>query len=149
MTKSITSYINDSGSGGSGVVIIRAKFIHPLNTIIPNFIFNNDYYIPITSTTNITVNKRTKCDILIIGGGGGGGGSLGGGGGGGGVVYIKDAEIKPDTYTITVGSGGLPANNGGNTTAFGCIGYGGGAGGHEWTISNTKDPGNAGGSGGS
>lgn len=89
--------------------------------------------------------KYALADILLVGGGGGSG-VQGGGGGGGGVRDILNQTIAFQTYTITVGSGGIgasaagpvgiPAGNGGytgyaggNTTACGFTAGGGGGGG--------------------
>lgn len=83
-------------------------------------------------------------DILLVGAGGGAG-VQGGGGGGGGVRELLNQTISHQTYTVTVGIGGIgassagpigiPAGNGGwsgypggNTTAFGSTAGGGGGG---------------------
>ena len=88
--------------------------------------------------------KYALADILLVGAGGGSG-VQGGGGGGGGVRDILNQTIAFQTYTITVGSGGIGASAagpigvvagnggftgyaGGNTTACGFT-AGGGAGG--------------------
>lgn len=57
-------------------------------------------------------------DILIVGGGGGGGsGTYGtGGGGAGGVVYFTGGMPGTGQYSITIGSGGNPNNNGSNSS---------------------------------
>ena len=90
--------------------------------------------------------KYGVADILLVGGGGGSGGQ-GGGGGGGGVYETTNQTIAQQTYTVTIGSGGLgasfaspvvgiPAGNAGlsgypgtSTTAFGFTAGGGGGGG--------------------
>lgn len=54
--------------------------------------------------------------VVLIGGGGGGGWDgtdsygLGGGGGGGAVIDSHQVLLSPNTYSIRVGSGGLPAD---------------------------------------
>ena len=97
-------------------------------------------------------------DMLLVAGGGGSGWDLGGGGGGGGVVYLQNAAITPNTYTITVGDGGRGASthyslgtapgvngeNGQNSTALGYTAVGGGGSGYQ----NGNTNGTAGGSGG-
>ena len=45
---------------------------------------------------------------LFVGGGGAGGLIRGGGGGGGAVVYVDDLILSMQTYTATVGRGGIP-----------------------------------------
>lgn len=59
-----------------------------------------------TSDKTITFDKKTTCEILIVGGGGGSVGGLGGGGGAGAVVHIPAADIPIGVYNITVGVGG-------------------------------------------
>jgi hypothetical protein len=63
-----------------------------------------------------TANAR----ILAVGGGGGGGNNHGGGGGGGGVAAIDPIALSPQSYTVTVGSGG--AGGSGSAGAVGGIG---------------------------
>ena len=78
----------------------------------------------------INFNKKTKCDILIVGGGGSGGNNYGGGGGGGAVIYCKNKEIPGGIYSIKVGNGGnINENNGKPSEAFNVIANGGGSGG--------------------
>jgi len=60
-------------------------------------------------------------DILVVGGGGGGGTSTGygsAGGGGGGDVLTTTKTIESTTYTIKVGDGGAPGQDG-KGSAFG------------------------------
>lgn len=60
-----------------------------------------------------------QADVLIVAGGGGGGGAassslvyLGGSGGGGGVVYISALQsLTKNTYSVSVGAGGLQSTN--------------------------------------
>jgi hypothetical protein len=75
--------------------------------------------------------------VLIVGGGGAGGFGHGGGGGGGAVLYNSAQTLTVNSYSITVGLGGLPTtadnqNNPGNpSSAFGVTATGGGSGANE------------------
>ena len=81
-------------------------------------------YIIFNENNKLNVKKDiTDYSILLVGGGGGGGngsGSFGGGGGGGGQVYFhigsSDTKLVKGEYTITIGNGGLPGNDGFNTS---------------------------------
>ena len=56
-----------------------------------------------------TPNKASAdAEILVVGGGGAGGMLRGGGGGGGGVVQVSSVTLAAQTYTATVGAGGIP-----------------------------------------
>lgn len=75
-------------------------------------------------------------EYLIVAGGGPGGvapGNSGGagscGGGGGGDVITGNATVSATNYTVTIGSGGIHPNNGGNSSVFGISALGGGRGG--------------------
>ena len=111
-----------------------------------------------TSNGTFTVTKGSgNIQILIVAGGGGGGSTqkgstfnrAGGGGGAGGYIYNSSYAVSPQSYTVTVGSGGAGGTNAtgsnGKNSIFGsltAIGGGGGAG-------SSGDPtGNNGGSGG-
>ena len=101
----------------------------------------------------LKVDKSGMVDVLVIGGGGGGGANStnfgGGGGGAGGVVYAKSLAVNAsdEPYAVTVGDGGVAgttsvnATAGGDSSVFGLVAYGGGAG--------AKYGGNAGGDGAS
>jgi len=52
-------------------------------------------------------------DYLVVAGGGGGGGDYSGGGGAGGYRIFLDQTIADDTYTATVGSGGIAGSGSG------------------------------------
>jgi hypothetical protein len=107
-----------------------------------------------TSSGDFTVFTGGYIEYLIVGGGGGGGGgysssypvhpnsrtdSAGGGGGGGGVLY-GSLYLPSGNYAIVIGDGGVggydninfspfrQSTDGGNSSAFGLIAYGGGAG---------------------
>jgi len=60
-------------------------------------------------------------EILLVAGGGGGGGRVkgGGGGGAGGLLHLTNQTMNVDTYTITVGAGGVKDVNGGNSSIIG------------------------------
>ena len=98
---------------------------------------------------------------LVIAGGGAGGAGIGGGGGGGGVLLGTAVISYGVTYTISVGSGGIPTTYTGNSPATGGNGVlsqissaaltvtaVGGGGGGAYTSVNGRSPGSAGGSGG-
>lgn len=90
--------------------------------------------------------------LLVVGGGGGGGSSYGGGGGAGGYIYNDALTLIPGkNYTVSVGSGGLANNMGGQssmsgeypTGSYSIYAYFGGSGGSNPIVSATD-----GGSGG-
>ena len=107
----------------------------------------NETYYQFKKNGNIYFIDNMQCDVLVVGGGGGtawGGGGLGGGagtggGGGGAVGEGKLLFYGNESYSITVGKGGLSGHNtlgtnGEHTTLIGKgiseIAYGGGAGGY-------------------
>jgi hypothetical protein len=153
-----------SGSGGSGIVIIRYRK-PPSETVVSSIISGTtDRYISFpysgTGTTKdytITTTENLNCDILVVGGGGGGGGAyVGGGGGGGGYLYLQNISVPSGNYTVNVGRGGIAGTTGGggngsNSSITGTINYialggGGGAGGSLGGV--VSGIGNNGGSGG-
>lgn len=90
--------------------------------------------------------------VLVVGGGGGGVGqnSGGGGGGAGGYLYESAYAIVPESYSITVGTGGSGNINGsdlvgqGATSSFDTmIASGGGSGGGESSAANGGSGGGA------
>lgn len=89
-----------------------------------------------TSSGTFTVNQPIgSVDVVIVGGGGGGGNQHAGAGGAGGVLSIGGIGVSQQSYSITVGAGGLgctnypnTGGNGGNSSAFGHTAVGGGAG---------------------
>lgn len=108
-----------------------------------------------TGSSTLTLVHPGTIEYLIVGGGGGGGGTEEGtGGGGGGGVLTGSIWVSSDSNVI-VGAGGQGdsiasnyAENGQNSTAFGFIAYGGGAGGR-WSYDNDSPyNGAVGGSGG-
>lgn len=107
-------------------------------------------------TNTFTATKGGEIEYLIVAGGGSGGSGRHAGGGGAGGLLTGFTSITPQTYTITVGTGGTPAasngsgtvangNNGGNSVAFGLTTVGGGRGGGH---PGPTESGAAGGSGG-
>ena len=68
-------------------------------------------------------------DVMIVGGGGAGGRDNAGGGGAGGLLWLQDLEVTNQDYTITIGDGGAPGQNGFPSSAFGQTALGGGLGG--------------------
>lgn len=70
-----------------------------------------------TASTTFTVSGIVTASILLVGGGGGGGrnaatisvatGSYGGRGGFGGSVFETDILLRPGTYNVIIGSGGI------------------------------------------
>jgi len=92
-----------SGSGGSGIVVIRVRegyFTESTRMFVHNGSSDSQ------STYNINIPEDTICDMLIVAGGGGGGMDMGGGGGGGGVIELNNVLVTAGTYTIKVGKGG-------------------------------------------
>jgi len=95
---------------------------------------------------NNAADQQALASVLVVGGGGGGG--EGGGGAGGVISTVVTPYIQ--SYTITVGAGGVGSTNGAavgangsNSTAFGLTALGGGAGG-----ASSSSNGSLGGSGG-
>ena len=109
-----------------------------------------------TKSGTLKVTESGTVDVLIVGGGGGGGRNQnneanqgGAGGGGGGVVYEMSFDVvaSSEPYRVVVGSGGAVGENGGNSSVFGLVAYGGGAGARYGTSTDSY-PGSGGGSGG-
>ena len=98
-----------------------------------------DYTYSFTTSNNNSITFPTDCliDVLIVGGGGSGGSNLGGGGGGGTVFTAYQMQVKGNMeYPIIVGEGGsaLYEEDGGDSSAFGIVALGGGAGGNSYRI---------------
>ncbi len=84
-----------------------------------------------TSSGLFTVNKSMNVEYLVVSGGGGGLGSTGGGGGAGGMLEGTNYPVTPQTYTITVGMGGIGGyspTNGENSVFDTITAIGGGSG---------------------
>lgn len=125
----------NSGHGGSGVVILRYRVPQ-----VVTFLDSGSWTCPA---------GVTSVQALIVAGGGAGGSDLGGGGGAGGVVYNNSIPVTPGvTYPIVVGQGGTTTadagNNGQNSNFANIIAVGGGGGGS----GVATNAGRAGGSGG-
>jgi uncharacterized protein (TIGR02145 family) len=105
-----------------------------------------------TSTGAFTSPASGNVEVLVVAGGGGSGTNGGGGGGGGGVVYNASLAVSNQSYTVTVGSGGLgTANNsqsGGNSSFSSITAVGGGGGGSRDSDTAGKTGGSGGGGGG-
>ena len=96
------------------------------------------------TVANASSNASSSIDFLCIGGGGGGAGGRAGGGGGAGEFKQGSVVVSNGTFTITVGTGGGSATQGGYTSISGLTnvdanGGGGGNGG--------SSPGSGGGGG--
>lgn len=80
-------------------------------------VVGNDCLLTFTATTTWTIpSYLSSARVLLVGGGAGGFGDGGGGGGGGGGLENSSATFLPGkSATITVGSGGATASNGGAT----------------------------------
>ncbi len=126
---------------GSGAVSIGGATLRFGRTLAQ---FGND--IALTGATTFVFD--TSVDYLLVGGGGGGGAHVGGGGGGGGVL-MGSTTLTSGTSAVSVGIGGTGSTNtsvttrtaatgGANTTAFGFIALGGGAGGNFTSIAATS-----------
>jgi hypothetical protein len=105
-----------------------------------------------TASGNLVVTGSRAAQALIIAGGGGGGGQSangGGGGGAGGVVLASAITLTAQTYSITVGGGGVhgsTGSDGGNSSFPGeTVAVGGGGGG---TFGGAGRSGGSGGGGG-
>lgn len=168
--KSVEGYyrVYDSSSGGSGddtVIVTTPPPAIPTPTctmVGGNKTTTADGYtvhtflssgsLVATSCTNIAV------EYLIVGGGGAGGAgnyNEGGGGGGAGGYIAGTYVVNTGPYTVTVGSGGpsvsdthASPSNGGNSSVFSVIAYGGGGGASCWKDAGFSTPG-SGGNGGS
>jgi hypothetical protein len=92
-----------------------------------------------TGNSTFTVTRSGEIEYLIVAGGGSGGSRHAGGGGAGGLL-TGFTTVTPQSYTITVGAGGVALFNPGTTTgfngvngdnssAFGLTAVGGGGGG--------------------
>jgi hypothetical protein len=103
-----------------------------------------------SSTTWTAPSGVTSVEYLVVGGGGGGG-SYGGGGGAGGFRTAAGYAVTPgNTYTVTVGAGGVGGTsnnrgtNGGDSVFSGITSLGGGGGGSSGT-NNGRNGGSGGG----
>lgn len=106
-----------------------------------NSVVNDGAYIVHTFTTDGVfsppIDKSLIGDVLIVGGGGGGGTysiesitdpRSAGGGGGGDVRYLTNVSFGQQSWVVTIGQGGAPNQNGGDTSFGTYVATGGGAG---------------------
>jgi len=89
---------------------------------------NGYRYHTFTSNGSLTVNTGGEVEYLIVGGGGAGGSINRAGGGGAGAALTGTAIVTAQTYSITIGAGGV-SSNGGDSSALGFTATGGGKGG--------------------
>ena len=121
---------------------------------VTNYLSDGSIVHIFTNTTSMiwTVPHSGTAEMLLVGGGGGGGVVSGGGGGGGQVVESSVAVVAGQSFSISVGAGGVgswtnfankvlsvTAQNGGNSSISGSgidlIAIGGGAGGSGYPFS--------------
>ena len=92
-----------------------------------------------TSSGTFIADSAGSVDVLVVAGGGGGSGAFAGGGGAGGIVHAGGYNIGPNSFLVSVGSGGggglgwqnstnMQGNTGGDSSVFGFIAKGGGGG---------------------
>ena len=74
----------------------------------------------------LTLFTNLRVDAFLVGGGAGGKNDGGSGGGGGYTNTVKNIELlSGGNYDITIGAGGAPNGNGGETSGFGVTAAGG------------------------
>jgi hypothetical protein len=132
----------------TGTTSRELSYYFDILTILPrrNYInsSSNNYYslLCLDNCSIFIKNSIMIKGLVIIGGGGGGGGSntngdSQAGGGGGGQIYYNDnlnLNLNTGIYQIIVGSGGLGGSigasgvNGGNSSAFNTVAFGGNGG---------------------
>ena len=136
-TYTFTARVTDSGGN-----YVDRSFTYTITSTASDATY---YYQVFTSNTTLTLPQAITADVLVIAGGGGSGytQNVPGGGGAGGLSYQSGRSLPTSNISITVGSGGAPGTNGGNSTFDTITSNGGGYGGSESTI-----VGAAGGSGG-
>lgn len=91
-----------------------------------------------TESGNFVVDSGTSyLDILVVAGGGSGGINKEDGGGGGGVVQTKTkGMVRPGSYSVTVGLGGIFPESGKDSFAFGIRAIGGSSGNNELGVAS-------------
>ena len=129
------------------------------DTAAERIVLSNRVVLVYSASGTITVCKSGVVDVLVVGGGGGGGANSstygGGGGGAGGVIYTKSFAVtaRDEPYTVVVGAGGtagtpsVNAASGGDSSVFGLVAHGGGAG-AKYASSSSGHDGGDGASGG-
>lgn len=152
----------------SPIVVTTPKLLNYYNTIpivatggsITTTTINSQDYKIHTFTTSgtfaVTDIGNGVVDVLVVAGGGAGRDTTivtstgGGGGGGGGLLYVDEQPITTQSYTITVGDGGvsnaiLTADaSGENSSALGLTAIGGGAGSSRTLVGSTGGSGGGG-----
>lgn len=127
---------------GSGTGLITSAYANPSG--IWNFYYAANFSSNVTISGNLDVTGTggnisipVAVEYLVVGGGGGGGADLGGGGGAGGFLAGTTYLTKGTFSVVQVGNGGRGsgnsgnsriAENGGNSSLFHIIAYGGGGG---------------------
>ena len=109
---------------------------------------DGDYTIhTFTSSGTFTANENMEAEVLVVAGGGGGGVDYGGGGGAGGLIHETNFQISSGANTVTIGAGGGPVSNGGNSVFSTLTAIGGGGGRTSGAGRNGYDGGSGGGCG--
>ena len=102
-----------------------------------------------TSPGTLNVTRGGIAEVALIAGGGGGatsgGDSYGGGGGSGGIVYFPDITLLETNFAIEIGGLGTTGSRGGDTSGFGAVAKGGGAGAPRNSSNGPTGPGGSGG----
>ena len=121
-----SGFVESTFTGGTVTQINVSGQNYNLHTFLAN---PNVGGAPDTATLTVTGPNNGaggtdgQIEIFLVGGGGGGG-VLGGGGGGGGVaVYRMPTGIRPGTYTIGIGQGGVGDQGWSYTTSNGSPSY--------------------------
>jgi hypothetical protein len=144
----------------SGITLTSSTGL--ISGTLPDIATNTTYTFTINASDGLNTVPRAfsitstplLIEYLLVGGGGSGGWDVGGGGGAGGLLTGTYALSNTRSFPISIGAGGqaITTNseqfNGGNTSAFGLIAYGGGGGGNWNNSANSTRNGAAGGSGG-
>jgi hypothetical protein len=121
VTATRIGYLNSSTATVTGTA---ASYIVATGGTITNYTLGSINYKSheFTSSGNFVVTSLGSSpivDILIVAGGGGGGYDRGGGGGGGGFRTSTQTLGAASTFTVTVGTGGVPGNSGGGISSSG------------------------------
>ena len=146
---------NSTNQNVSGGAISGAGNNYPTGGTVTTYTGYRVHSFTSTGNTNFVVPASGTVDALIVGGGGGGGGY--GGGGAGGFRTSASAGVTAQTYTITVGAGGVNHNSvssdkrgasGSDSSALGVTSTGGGGGGGNSADDQEGRNGGSGGGGG-
>ena len=123
----LSSFVNNEIAQNGGTKFETSGIVAPSEEI--EALDNSDYiYYSFTEsgTYDITFNKNTECDVLVVGAGGAGSSNYGGGSSGG-LVYATGLNVSANTYSMTVGKGGIvdSSEEGGYSEVFGIRAVGG------------------------